>query len=144
MSAARPLVVVGVDGSEHAERALVFAAEEAGRRGAAVRVVTAWHVPTAVYGAGYAPMMSPSLEESEQEAAEHTAAAAAEKLRARGLEAEVVVAHAQAADALVEASRDADLLVVGSRGHGGFAGLLLGSISQQCAQHAPCPTVIVR
>ncbi|HXV58488.1 MAG TPA: universal stress protein [Gaiellaceae bacterium] len=144
MSAARPLVVVGYDGSEHAERALVFAAEEARLRGAAVRVVTAWHVPTAVYGAGYAPMMSPSVEESEEEEARRAAEEAAGKLRARGLEAEVVLAHAPAADALVEAARDAELLVVGSRGHGGFAGLLLGSVSQQCAQHASCPTVIVR
>ena len=75
---------------------------------------------------------------------DNNARAAAERLRARGLEVEAKVCHAQAADALIEEAKHADLLVVGSRGHGGFAGLLLGSVSQQCAQHAPCPTVIVR
>jgi len=137
-------IVVGTDGSEHAERALRFAADEAGRRGATVKVVTAWHVPTAVYGAGYAPIVAPSVEEATRHAAEEVAGAAAEMLRARGLEVETSVRRAQAADALVEEADGADLLVVGSRGHGGFAGLLLGSVSQQCAHHAPCPTVIVR
>jgi nucleotide-binding universal stress UspA family protein len=54
------------------------------------------------------------------------------------------VVEGPAASVLVDESRAADLLVVGSRGHGGFTGLLLGSVSQQCAQHAECPVVIVR
>jgi nucleotide-binding universal stress UspA family protein len=141
---ANPFIVVGVDGSHHAERALEFAAEEARRRNAAVHVVTAWHVPAAVYGPGFAPMANPPVEDETREAAEQVAARAAESLRARGLEVETSVCHSQAADALIDQSRGADLLVVGSRGHGGFAGLLLGSVGQQCAQHAACPTVIVR
>jgi nucleotide-binding universal stress UspA family protein len=144
MEASKPFIVVGTDGSPHAERALEFAAEEARRRDAIVHVVTAWHVPAAVYRPGFAPMVNPSLEESAQEAAEDVAGRAAKNLRARGLEAETSVCHAQAADALVQQAEGADLLVVGSRGHGGFSGLLLGSVGQQCAQHAPCPTVIVR
>lgn len=144
MQASKPFIVVGTDGSPHAERALEFAAEEARRRDAVVHVVTAWHVPAAVYRPGFAPMVNPSLEESTRQAAEDVAARAVESLRARGLEAETRVCHAQAADALVQEAEGADLLIVGSRGHGGFSGLMLGSVGQQCAQHAPCPTVIVR
>ena len=139
MSSPQPFIVVGTDGSHHAERALEFAAEEARRRDAPVRVVTAWHVPAAVYGSGFAPMTNPSVEETTRQAAEEIAERAAENLRARGLEVETRVCHAQAADALVQEAHGADLLVVGSRGHGGFSGLLLGSVGQQCAQHAPCP-----
>jgi nucleotide-binding universal stress UspA family protein len=138
------VVVVGTDGSEHAERALSVAAEEAERRGASIRIVTAWHVPSSVYGGGFVPMVNTSIEESTREAAERVARAAAEELRERGLEVETKVCHAQAADALVEESEGADVLIVGSRGHGGFSGLLLGSVSQQCAHHAHCPTMIVR
>jgi nucleotide-binding universal stress UspA family protein len=138
------VIVVGTDGSEHAERALDWAAQEAELRGASVRIVTAWHVPAMVYAGGYAPMVVPSVDEAGRQSAEEVAAAAAEKLRGAGLAVEVSVCHAQAADALIEESEGAELLVVGSRGHGGFTGLLLGSVSQQCAHHAPCPTVIVR
>ena len=144
MESSKPFIVVGTDGSPHAGRALEFAAEEARRRDAVVHVVTAWHIPAAVYRPGFAPMVNPSLEETTSEAAEDVAARAAESLRARGLEAETTVCHAQAADALVQQAEGADLLVVGSRGHGGFSGLLLGSVGQQCAHHAHCPTVIVR
>ena len=59
-------------------------------------------------------------------------------------EIERVVVEGSAAQALIDAVGEADVLVVGSRGHGGFTNLLLGSVSQQCAQHAPCPVVIVR
>ena len=144
MEAPNAFIVVGTDGSPHAERALEFAADEARRRNAAVHVVTAWHVPAAVYGPGFAPTANPPVEDATREGAELVAARAAESLRLRGLEVETSVCHAQAADALIDQSEGADLLVVGSRGHGGFSGLLLGSVGQQCAHHAHCPTVIVR
>ncbi len=60
-----------------------------------------------------------------------------------GIEVESIVEPRNAADALLDAARDAGLLVVGTRGHGGFKGLLLGSVSQQASHHAPCPVVIV-
>lgn len=136
-------IVVGVDGSDHARRALAWAIAEAKDRGAALHIVSAWSVPGALYGSvgvgGY--------DEATREfhaAAQRAAEAAAEEARSAGVDAAVSVPQAQGADALVEASRDADLLVVGSRGHGGFVGLLLGSVSAQCAHYAACPVVIVR
>ena len=63
---------------------------------------------------------------------------------AAGVEIDRAVVEGAAAPTLIEAAAGSDLLVLGSRGHGGFAGLLLGSVTQQCAHHAPCPLVIVR
>jgi nucleotide-binding universal stress UspA family protein len=153
MSAATPAtstprsrtIVVGVDGSAHAARALAWAIDEASRRDARLRVVAAWHVPLGAYGlGGLVPPVGAAVDDSFREVAEGVAAVAAETARAAGAEAEVRVAQGQAADVLIDAAADADLLVVGSRGHGGFAGLMLGSVSTQCAHHARCPVVIVR
>jgi nucleotide-binding universal stress UspA family protein len=138
-------IVVGVDGSEHAERALDWAIEEAELRGVRLNLVSAWHVPGAVYGAsGFVPPLSESIDETFREVADEVVAAAAERVSAAGVEAETTVRQGQAAEVLLEAAANADMLVVGSRGHGGFTGLLLGSVSAQCAHHAPCPLVIVR
>jgi nucleotide-binding universal stress UspA family protein len=138
-------IVVGVDGSEHAERALNWAIEEAKLRGCRLNLVSAWHVPSSVYGGvGFAPSLDQSVEATFREVAEEVAKAAADRARAAGVEAETTVQHGQAADVLIESAANAELLVVGSRGHGGFAGLLLGSVSAQCAHHALCPLVIVR
>jgi nucleotide-binding universal stress UspA family protein len=140
-----PLIVVGVDGSEPADRALHWAAGEAKARNARLKIVSAWYVPALVYASGYGPpMVAPSAEESSLHAAQEMAQGAATELESMGLAAEAVTVHGSAAEALIEASAEADLLVVGSRGHGGFAGLLLGSVSSQCAHHANCPVVIVR
>jgi len=140
----KSLIVVGIDGSEHGERALDWAINEAKLRGATIKVVTAWHVPAAVYAGGYAPMVSPSVEEATQKTAEGVASAAAEKSRTAGIDVETEVRKGQAAEALIQASSAADLLVVGTRGHGGFAGLLLGSVSAQCAHHSRCPVATIR
>jgi nucleotide-binding universal stress UspA family protein len=138
-------IVVGVDGSEHAERALAWAIQEAKLRNARIEVVSAWHVPVLAYGGpGFAPQLDTAVDETFKEVAEESVAAAAQSARDADVDVDVAVEHGATVEALLEAAEDADLLVVGSRGHGGFAGLLLGSVSAQCAHHAPCPLVIVR
>jgi nucleotide-binding universal stress UspA family protein len=141
------VIVVGVDHSEGAKAALRFALEEARLRQATLRVVHAWQFgyigATGLEGALHA--MGGELEDFRRGAE----AALEETLRNVGAEKDGVaierrVDQGAAAAVLVEESRRADLLVVGSRGHGGFAQLVLGSVSQQCAQHAFCPVVIVR
>ena len=136
-------VVVGVDGSDGSVQALRFALEEARIRGAALKAVNAWHIPPAVYGAGWAPA-SVDLDEYRK-----LAEAALQKsledvgVAASGVTVTPVLEEGQPADVLCAEAENADLLVVGSRGLGGFRGLLLGSVSQQCAHHAPCPVVVV-
>jgi nucleotide-binding universal stress UspA family protein len=143
MNAEQETIVVGVDGSEHGERALEWAIHEASLRGASLRLVAAWHLPPTVYsGPGYIP--TAGTRESFEELASEAAEAAATRARDAGVDAVTVVREGQAAEVLVEEAATADMLVVGSRGHGGFAGLLLGSVSAQCAHHAACPLVIVR
>jgi nucleotide-binding universal stress UspA family protein len=141
------VIVVGVDQSAGAKAALRFALEEARLRQATLRVVHAWQF--GYIGAtgleGWLPAAGGNLEEFRQGAE----TALDETLRdavsdTNGLTIERRVEQGTAAEVLVEESQGAELLVVGSRGHGGFAQLLLGSVSQQCAQHAFCPVVIVR
>jgi nucleotide-binding universal stress UspA family protein len=139
------VIVVGVDQSEGAKAALRFALEEARLRQAKLRVVHAWQ-----FGYIGAPGFEGSLPAVGGDLAEfHEAAEAALDETLRGVVADGVaierrVDQGAAASVLIEESRDADVLIVGSRGHGGFAQLLLGSVSQQCALHALCPVVIVR
>lgn len=138
-------IVVGVDGSEGSTRALRFALEEARARDAHLRVVSAWHVPPMLYGSGWGMVAVPP----DKSEFEDTARTALEKCldtvgaEANGVSVTRVVREGQAADVLCEEATGADLLVVGSRGLGGFSGLLLGSVSQQCAHHTRCPVVIV-
>ena len=138
------IIVVGVDGSAGSAKALRFALEEARLRGAEVKAVGAWHVPAAAYETGWVPI---SVDPTDYE---KIARAALEKTLADAGAADAdvsvtsVVREGNAADVLIAEARVADLLVVGSRGLGGFKGLLLGSVSQQCAHHAACPVVIVR
>jgi nucleotide-binding universal stress UspA family protein len=135
-------IVVGVDGSDGSVNALRWALGEARLRTARVRVVLAWSYPqVSTYHEAKHVLDVPFAEDAAaflDQAVAETAAAA------EGLEIEKKVVEGQAAPALVEAARDASLLVVGSRGVGGFSGLLLGSVSQQCAHHATCTLVIVR
>jgi nucleotide-binding universal stress UspA family protein len=136
-------IVVGVDGSEGSANALRFALDEAKRRGADLKVVGAWHIPAIVYEAGWVPanIDLEAYPTFTQEAIDKALAAAGAETS--GVEVRTVVGKGQAADVLCAEAVGADLLVVGSRGLGGFRGLLLGSVSQQCAHHAPCPLAIV-
>jgi nucleotide-binding universal stress UspA family protein len=137
-------IVVGVDGSSGSVAALRFAIEEAKTRGAEVRAVNAWHVPGTAYGSGLAPapVSVSDYEQIGRDALDSALAQVAASVD--GVELTPVVRKGQAAEVLVTEAKDAELLVVGSRGLGGFRGLLLGSVSQQCAHHAPCPLVVVR
>lgn len=136
-------VVVGVDGSEGANAALAFAAHEAALRRAKLRIVCGWGVPATVYASAFAPQtdVAALLQKGAQRACED-ALAEARRLEP-GLECEASATEGHPATVLVDEARDAALLVVGSRGLGGFRSLLLGSVGQQCAQHATCPVTIV-
>lgn len=130
------MIVVGVDGSDNAQRALRWAVEEARVRGVPVRVVTAWSYLQ--QPEGFDPSWGEAGARRILDGAIDALGAAAE-----GVELERVVVCDLPARAVLDAARDAELLVVGARGLGGFRGLLLGSVSQQVAHHASCPVVIV-
>jgi nucleotide-binding universal stress UspA family protein len=133
------VIVVGVDNSDAAKAALRFGLEEARLRRARLRAVHA------IGSFGSYPSLAVDVSVVHR-AAEELIDNATSEVAAEGEDVEIERAVVEGAPGavLVEESRGADLLVVGSRGHGGFAGLLLGSVSQQCAHHAECPVVIVR
>jgi nucleotide-binding universal stress UspA family protein len=141
-------IVVGVDGSDRSRNALRWAVDEAKLRRDKVLAVHAWEPP--VVGAVDIPpapdpqVYLPELIAQVQEEAEALVERITAEFANEGVEVEPLAIEGAAASVLVEVAEDADLLVVGSRGRGGLAGLLLGSISQQVAQHAPCPVVIHR
>jgi nucleotide-binding universal stress UspA family protein len=136
-TAAAGTVLVGVDGSPPSDAAVGFAFEEADRRSATVTALHSWEPP------GPPPPGEPAPWEVFE----------ARRLREwiqpwhdkyPSVTVEQYVTSERPAAALIDTARDAALLVVGCRGHGGFAGLLLGSVSQQVINHAPCPVVVVR
>lgn len=136
-----PHIVVGVDGSAGAVRALSFAIEEARRRGVRLRVVGAWHVPSSAYMAVPMPMdYSDEYERATRMAIDRTLTTVG---RPADVPIDIVIAQGQPGSVLVEQARHAQALVVGSRGLGGFRDLLLGSVSHACAQHALCPVLVV-
>ena len=136
-------IVVGVDGSEHSIRALRWALEEASFRKARLQAVTVWHnTYTGDTGfGGFAPVDPAQLEEGARRGLED--ALAQVSADASSCPVEPVVVEGGAAQALLATAKGADLLVVGNRGRGGFRGLLLGSVSSQCVQHASCPVVVI-
>ena len=133
-------VVVGVDGSPNSRRAVGYAAQRAREGARELHVVHAWRPFDAPWPA-HEPGVVPPLQEFEAQAREHLAELCAD------VDPEIRVTYclpqAGAADALVQASHGAAEVVVGTRGLGGFAGLLLGSTSAQVVRHAECPVTVV-
>ena len=137
-------IVVGVDGSEGAAAALEFAAEEAALRHARLRIVSAWEVPSRPTAAGSRRRWTRrrwTRFVGAQQVADG-ALATVKELRP-SLEGEALAVEGQPAGVLLEQAADAELIVVGNRGRGGFESLLLGSVSQQVVHHAACPVVVV-
>lgn len=126
-------IVVGVDGSPGAKKALAWAVEEARVRNGTVEAVRAWTLGEFGTPDDLASFAMKSLEEDIAELTDTHP----------GVEIETCTDRGSAGKVLIEHARDADMLVVGSRGHGGFAGLLLGSVSQQVAAHSHIPAVVV-
>jgi nucleotide-binding universal stress UspA family protein len=141
----RHRVVVGVDGSEGSRQALAWAVQEASWRGAQLDVVNAWVPADVLVPAGPAIVLdrdgTRAASQALLEEMTHTIGKAAEPAT---LHIELIPAAGGPAATLLDAARGADVLVVGARGVGGFRGLRLGSVSQQCVHHAPCPIVVVR
>jgi len=138
-------VVVGDDGSDCAALALRWGAEEARLRNCVLHVVRAWSISSAPRPQSWKVGYAPSLKEYEEAVAEEMRRDVAEHVSEfDGLNVQYHPVHAPSAQALLSASTGADLLVVGSRGRGGFAGLVLGSVSEQVVRHAGCPVVVIR
>jgi nucleotide-binding universal stress UspA family protein len=140
-----PRIVVGVDGSASSLAALRWAVHQAELTGGTVDAVVAWRFPVSVTGFGFAPVAMSDCSDMEQ-VAKRTLDVAISKIVSpeggplvRGL-----AVRGFPGPVLVGASAGADLLVLGSRGHGGFSGALLGSVGQHCLRHARCPVVIIR
>lgn len=131
-------IVVGVDGSEQSVEALRLAASLASGLGAAIRVVGTWDYPPEY--AGYVPLGSDNFDEITHKLVDKALRQAFGEDQPSRLSTKVVFGHAS--KVLVEESRDAVMLVVGRRGHGGFRGLLMGSVSAACVSHAACPVLV--
>ncbi len=137
----RPVVVVGVDGSAASKDALRWAANYALLSGGTLRAIAAWQWPVSM-------VVDLAIPEHFDPMGETQASLEAVVTDVLGpspaIPVTTLVGCGAAALVLLEHARGAALLVVGSRGQGGFSGLLLGSTSEHCARHAPCPVVVVR
>jgi nucleotide-binding universal stress UspA family protein len=140
---AGPRIVAGVDGSPSSLSALRWAVRQAALTGAAVDAVIAWNYAAAA-GYGWAPTGTEGSFDFEEDAEKILADAISGVVNPGNVEVRALVIAGVPAQVLLDACDGADLLVVGSRGHGGFAGALLGSVSQHCVHHAHCPVAVIR
>jgi nucleotide-binding universal stress UspA family protein len=140
------LIIAGVDGSEKSQAALQWAYDEATHHGASLTVVMTWHVPTLPQSPPYGALTEKDYESRPKMDALGVLEGMVAKLEKRTPEVDLrtSIEEGNPAKVLIERSKGADLVVVGSRGHGGFAGMLLGSVSQHLVAHAHCPVVVVR
>jgi nucleotide-binding universal stress UspA family protein len=140
-----PRIVVGVDGSPASISALRWAIGQARLTGAAVDATITWHYPASAGGYGWAPIGVGTAFDFKDNAEKVLADAIGTACDpGSGIPVRARVVEGNAAQVLIDASDGADLLVVGSRGYGGFAEALLGSVSQHCVHHAHCPVVVIR
>lgn len=140
-------IIVGVDGSDHSYRALMWAMQEAAHHHAPLTVMTVYSFPArpateAFWGVRALPDGGFNAEHARRVVQDAVDKAAGE-ISGTAPEVTVTVTMGQPTEELVTASRDADMLVVGSRGTGGFSRLLLGSVSSQVVHHAACPVVVI-
>jgi nucleotide-binding universal stress UspA family protein len=134
-------VVAGIDGSEASLDALGWAAREAGFIGARLEVLTTWEWPNSL---GWSVPVPDDFDPESQVRSALDDAVASARAAHPGLDVVARVVQGHPAPILVEASKGADLLVVGSRGHGEFVGMLIGSVSEFCATNAHCPVLVHR
>lgn len=140
-------IVVGVDGSDSSRKALAWAYDEAGHHGASLVVVTTWHPPALPMTPPYGSIPPDDYESQPRREALELLERFTSELVPKDPAVDVrtsVEEGKNPAEVLIERSKEADLVVVGSRGHGGFVGMLLGSVSQHLVAHADCPVVVVR
>ena len=141
-----PGITVGIDGSEHSVKALEWAIKEAAIRHSPLTVLAVHLVPKS--GWTGQPITLPAdiadLEQARQTAEEQVTKVTSQLGDAQPASVKVSAVNGFPAQELIEASRDADLVVIGSRGSGGFARLMMGSVSSQVVHHAHCPVVVVR
>jgi nucleotide-binding universal stress UspA family protein len=139
------LVVVGVDGSAESVAAMRWAAHYAKATGARLRAVMAWHYPAAVGPApvGVAPaQVTDEVRQHMQDTLDRIIAEVVPDAAAGSVETGIIYGHP--AQVLLDESEKADLLVVGNRGHGGFTGMLVGSVSVHLVSNASCPVTVIR
>jgi nucleotide-binding universal stress UspA family protein len=145
MSVGSAKIVVGVDGSPSSRAALRWAVRQAMFTGATVDAVMAWQIPIILRTSAWAPIYVDEETGLEEDARKTLDAVISDEVKpadSQLVTARVVNGHP--AQVLQEAAADADLLVLGSRGHGSFADALLGSVGQYCVHHAHCPVLIMR
>jgi nucleotide-binding universal stress UspA family protein len=140
------LIVVGVDGSDSSRAALHWAYDEATHHSATLSVVSTWHPAAMPMTPPYGSLPPEGYADQPRQEALNLLERLIAALEARkpAVDVRTVISEGNPAEVLIERSKEADLMVVGSRGHGGFKGMLLGSVSQHLVAHSDCPVVVVR